>query len=579
MSESLSAIQRIVAVCIIGGPSILAAGSGEALIDAARSDDPAAVKALLAEGQGVDTRQADGATALAWAAMRSNTGIAELLLNAGAEPDLANELGVGPLSLAIQNGSAAMVHLLLENGADPNVRRENGETPLMTAARMGQADVMKLLLDHGAAVNAREQKFGQTALMWAAGNPDAVRLLVDRGADVHLTTRTWDVKYTIYAPATLTLGKTGIPWNTDGEYTNKQGGQNALFFAVQKRDLESARVLLDAGLDVDSAAADGATPLLASLYKWVPRGHAFVPGKTGPAQAGSSQQFGADLAMARFLLDRGASAAAADGAGYTPLHGAALAVAKAARSGEKGQAGGYRLTPALLSLGRTDIEASAFCPDEALQVVRRLLEAGADPNRQTRYPTPGPAGDVRINPTSPGSSALHIAADSNSVKLVKMLADWGGDPNLVRKDGHTPLSVAVVAGDLPVVEEMVARGADLSARYDPDDKLPDPSEAITLSRQGQTIMHIAAASLAADIVESLYSRGAPIDWKNDQGETPLDLADHQERFREALARQGAEGDPDRLRAVIRPAETTDAIKKLLSQRAGHAPLGASAVPK
>ena len=579
MSESLSAIQRIVAVCIIGGPSILAAGSGEALIDAARSDDPAAVKALLAEGQGVDTRQADGATALAWAAMRSNTGVAELLLDAGANPDLTNALGAGPLSLAIQNGSAAMVHLLLDKGADPNVPRENGETPLMTAARMGQVDVMKLLLDRGAEVNVREKKFGQTALMWAAGYPGAVRLLVAHGADVRIATKSWDVKYTIYAPATLTLGKTGIPWNTSGEYTSKQGGQNAMFFAVQKHDLESARVLLDAGLDVDSAAADGSTPLLASLYKWVPRGQAFVPGKTGPARAGSSQEFGADLAMARFMLDRGASAAVADGAGYTPLHGAALAVAKAARSGEKGQAGGYRLTPALLSLGRTDIEAPAFCPDEALQVVRRLLEAGADPNRQTRYPTPGPAGDVRINPASPGSSALHIAADSNSVKLVKMLADWGADPNLVRKDGHTPLSVAVVAGDLPIVEEMVARGADLAARYDPDDKLPDPIEAITLSRQGQTIMHIAAASLAADIVESLYSRGAQLDWKNDQGETPLDLADHQERFREALARQGAEGDPDRLRAVIRPAETTDAIKKLLAQRADHAPLGASAVPK
>jgi hypothetical protein len=31
--------------------------------------------------------------------------------------------------------------------------------------------------------------------------------------------------------------------------------------------------------------------------------------------------------MARFLLDRGAKVSVADGAGYTPLHGAALAVA------------------------------------------------------------------------------------------------------------------------------------------------------------------------------------------------------------------------------------------------------------
>ena len=37
--------------------------------------------------------------------------------------------------------------------------------------------------------------------------------------------------------------------------------------------------------------------------------------------------------------------------------------------------------------------------------------------------TPGPAGDVRINPAPPGSSAFHIAAASTSVALVKLLAD------------------------------------------------------------------------------------------------------------------------------------------------------------
>ena len=543
MSEILSLIPRILAVCVIVGPSILTAVPDEALIDAARGEDPAAVTALLAEGAGVNTRQADGATALAWAAMRSNTDIAELLLNAGADPDLANAFGVAPLSLAIQNGSAAMVRLLVENGADPNVARENGETALMTAVRMGQVKVMRLLLDHGAAVNARENKFGQTALMWAAGNPDAVRLLVDRGADVRVTTKTWDVKYTIYIPTTFTLGKTGIPWNHEGDYSSKKGGQNALFFAIQNRDLASARVLLDAGLDVNSMAADGTTPLLASLYKWVPLDGKFVPGQGAPARAGSSQKFGADLATARFLLDLGASATDADGAGYTPLHGAALAVAWARRTADKGKRGAYRRSPALLSLGRTEGKTSTFSPDEALEVVQRLLDAGADPNQQTLYPTPGPTGDVRINPAPPGSSAFHIAANSGSLALVKMLADRGADPNLLRKDGHTPFSVAVVAVDLPVVEEMVARGADLSARYDPDDKIPDPIESITLSRQSQTIMHIAAARLAPDLIKSLHSRGAPINWKNDQGETPLDLADHQERFREASARQRAEDDP------------------------------------
>ncbi len=554
MAENRGVILSTIAVSVIACPLIATAASDTALLlDAVQADDRAAVVKLLAQGAEVNAQRPDGATALAWAVFRCNAGIARQLLDAGADPDLANELGIGPLWLAIQAHSADMVELLLDNGADPNIARESGESPLMAAARSGQIDVMELLLDRGADANACEKKFGQTALMWAAGNPAAVRLLVQHKADVQVDTRAWDVKYTIYAPRTRTLGKTGIPWNTSGEFVSKQGGHNALFFAVQERNLESARLLVDAGLDVNSVAADGTTPLLASLYKWVPSSR-FDRGRSL-----NSQKFGADPAMARYLLDCGARATGSDGAGYTPLHGAALAVATFER---------YRRFAALLARLRPENEAAAFAPDEftldeALEVARRLLEAGADPNQQTRYPTPGPVGDVRINPAPPGSSALHIAADSNSLALVKMLADRGADPNLVRTDGHTPFSAAVVAGNAPIVKELIARGADLSARYNPDDKFSDPVEAITLPRQNQTIMHIAAASLSPELVEFLFEQGAPLNLKNSFNETPLDLADHQERFKEALDRQNADGDPKRLRSIVRSTQTTDAIKKLM----------------
>ena len=187
-----------------------------------------------------------------------------------------------------------------------------------------------------------------------------------------MVTTTWDVKYTIYAPTTVTLGKTGIPWNTDGAYTSKKGGLNALFFAVQKHDLESARILLDAGLDVNQPAADGTTPLLAALYNWDPPDLTFVPGKGAPAQAGSSQHFHADLAMARLLLDRGAKSAGADGAGYTPLHGAALAVANATLGPDFRRGGAYGGKAALLTLGRVNKAAPASQVEEALAIVAHI---------------------------------------------------------------------------------------------------------------------------------------------------------------------------------------------------------------
>ena len=340
--------------------------------------------------------------------------------------------------------------------------------------------------------------------------------------------------------------------------------------------MESARILADAGLDVNLPAADGTTPLLAALYNWDPPKVVFVPGKGAPAPAGSSQKFHADLSMARFLLDRGAMVTAADTAGYTPLHGAALAVANATIGAELRQGGAYGRNAALLSLGGADQTAAAVTVDEALAIVGRLLDGGADPNRKTLYPTAGPAGDVRINPAPPGSSAFHIAAASHNPALVKMLGDRGGNPNLLRKDGHTPFTVAVMAGDVSIVKEMVARGADLTARYSPSDKIPDPVKPITLPRQNQTIMHIAALGGSAPILEYLYSQGARLDLKNASGETPWDLADHQERYREAIRRQEADGDPGRLSGIVRQTATTDAIKKLLDQAARQAPLPGSA---
>ena len=195
-------------------------------------------------------------------------------------------------------------------------------------------------------------------------------------------------------------------------------------------------------------------------------------------------------------------------------------------------------------------------------MVQRLLDAGADPNRQTVYPTSGPVGDVRINPAPPGSSTFHIAANSDCVPLVSMLADKGANPNLLRKDGHTPFSVAVLSTDVAIVKEMVARGANLTSRYSPTDHFADPVKPISLPRRNQTVMHIAAGAGAPEVVEYLYSIGVPLDGRNAEGETPLDLADHQERYREARAREAAEDRPDR--TVKRETTTTDAIKKLLT---------------
>ena len=86
----------------------------------------------------MNAAQADGMTALHWAAYHDDLETAKLLVAAGADVKAANRYGVTPLSLACTNGNAAMVELLLDAGADPNATLRGGETALMTAARTGK---------------------------------------------------------------------------------------------------------------------------------------------------------------------------------------------------------------------------------------------------------------------------------------------------------------------------------------------------------------------------------------------------------------------------------------------------------
>jgi Ankyrin repeats (many copies) len=102
----------------------------------------------------------------------------------------------------------------------------------------------------------------------------------------------------------------------------------------------------------------------------------------------------------------------------------------------------------------------------------------------------------------------------------------------------------------------------VKARWNPQDKIPDPVEAITLARQNQSILHLAAIEGKPEILEFLHAKGAALDAKNSMGETPLDLADKQERYREAIQRQGAEGDQEKLGKIVRKTAGTGTLTRL-----------------
>src|SRR5262245_20588861 len=202
---------------------VVAAGAANEdlrLVDAVKNQDVQKVRALLGQHAEVNVRSEDGSTALLWAAHWSDLQTAELLVRAGADANVANDFRMTPLSQACTNGNSALVDLLLKAGANPKTPIATGETPVMTCARTGNDEAVRLLIVHGADVNAKEPAQNQTAAMWAAAerHTRVLRTLIETNADLKAHTKT---------------------------------GFTPLHFAARVGDVDSARMLLDAGVDLN----------------------------------------------------------------------------------------------------------------------------------------------------------------------------------------------------------------------------------------------------------------------------------------------------------------------------------------
>ena len=238
--------------------AVVAAAGDQPLVQAAKRNDVAAVRALLKQRANANATEGDGATALHWAAYHGNVEMLSVLIGGGAKADAANGLAITPLAIAADNAHAPIVERLLELGANPNAASETGVTPLMRAARTGSVAAVRALLSRNANVNAVETERKQTALMWAASqrHPEVVKLLLDRGADVRART----------GVRTLTMmldqGPPGVKTAKEHAHQIEAGGSTALLFAASSGDVECARLLLDRGAGVDDTAADGNSALV-----------------------------------------------------------------------------------------------------------------------------------------------------------------------------------------------------------------------------------------------------------------------------------------------------------------------------
>ena len=144
----------------------------------------------------IDGRDADGWTALHWAARRGSSEAVALLLAHGADPRLTTwNDGRSALHLAGASNSALCMQQILQwrrgNAiVDLELRDGYGCTPLHVATESNSAATTAFLINSSADLNAREN-FGFTPLLYAVGENkvEAATLLLRHGADYKIATK------------------------------------------------------------------------------------------------------------------------------------------------------------------------------------------------------------------------------------------------------------------------------------------------------------------------------------------------------------------------------------------------------
>jgi ankyrin repeat protein len=460
---------------------------------------------LIRGGANVKAANREGATPLWLASVNGDAAIIAALITAGADPNEHLPLGRTPLMVASRTGNVEAMKVLLDHGADVNAKDTlRGTTPLMWAADEAHPAAVQLLIQRGADIKARSNPAPRGGGPALGKSNDPRRAVAAQGAAIAAREASPDLG-TLSA---LGRGGAGARGGAGGRgagargaggrggagaaadagdgvdqgddaavaafgggrgrgEANDGGGLTPLVIAARSNDVESVKILLAAGADVNQVTGYGWSPLLVATQNRYYK-------------------------LGAFLLDHGADPNLANKGAWVPLY--------LATDNRNIESGDYPVR-------KSDMDHLDF--------IKLLLDKGANVNARMKDSTETRTVFTNQWLDENGATAFFRASQSGDITLMKLLLARGADPKIAAAFGVTALHVAAGIGWVEGITYEWSQKDTLEAvRMLLDLGLDPNAQADT----GRVALHGAAHKGATEVVQLLADHGAKLDVR-DYGNT------------------------------------------------------------